>query len=62
MFSGFMISADELERAQAEISEEDLGGVVGGVVQLGRRTSLLTSCWGDLGGVVSCTTSPLELK
>ena len=27
---GFMISADELQRTQAEISEEDLEGVAGG--------------------------------
>ena len=27
---GFMISADELQRAQAEISEEELEGVAGG--------------------------------
>ena len=28
--AGFMISTEELERAQAEISDEDLGGVSGG--------------------------------
>ena len=28
---GFMISAEELQRAQAEISEEDLEGVAGGI-------------------------------
>ena len=28
--AGFVISADELERRQAEISEEELEGVVGG--------------------------------
>ncbi len=27
---GFLISAEELQRAQAEISEEDLEGVAGG--------------------------------
>ena len=28
---GFMISADELQRAQAVVSEEELEGVVGGI-------------------------------
>ena len=28
---GFMISAEELQRAQTEISEEDLEGVAGGI-------------------------------
>ena len=31
---GFMISAEELQRAQAEISEEDLEGVAGGIDRL----------------------------
>jgi len=29
--AGFVISADELNKAQAELSEEELGGVAGGV-------------------------------
>ena len=29
--AGFVISADELKKAQAELSEEELGGVAGGV-------------------------------
>ena len=32
--AGFMISAEELQRAQAEISEEDLEGVAGGIDRL----------------------------
>ena len=32
---GFLISAEEVQRAQAEISEEDLGGVAGGFGYLG---------------------------
>ena len=28
--AGFVISADELNKAQAELSEEELGGVAGG--------------------------------
>ena len=32
--AGFMISAEELQRAQAEISEEDLEGVAGGIDKL----------------------------
>ena len=31
--AGFMITTEELQRAQAEISEEDLGGVAGGAAQ-----------------------------
>ena len=30
--AGFMISTEEVQRAQAEISEEDLGVVVGGTL------------------------------
>ena len=30
--SGFVISAEELKRAQAEVSEEELEGVAGGVL------------------------------
>ena len=30
--AGFVISAEELQRAQAEISEEDLEGVAGGII------------------------------
>ena len=32
--AGFAISADELKKAQSEISEEELEGVAGGVVHL----------------------------
>ena len=40
--AGFMITTEELQRAQAEISEEDLGGgVAGGAVC---RTSDASSC------------------
>ena len=31
--AGFMISAEELQRSQEEVSEEDLEGVAGGVGQ-----------------------------
>ena len=33
--AGFMISAEELQRAQAEVSEEELEGVAGGGATLG---------------------------
>ncbi|MEI8004371.1 MAG: Nif11-like leader peptide family natural product precursor [Methanothrix sp.] len=42
--AGFMISADELQRAQAEISEEDLGGVVGGREKVGLLSQGQCSC------------------
>ena len=38
--AGFMISAEELKRAQAEISEEELEGVAGGVL----GTTTFMSC------------------
>ena len=38
--AGFMITTEELQRAQAEISEEDIGGVAGGAA----GTSFLMSC------------------
>ena len=40
--AGFVISAEELKKAQAEISEEELEGVAGGGVQL------------SFGGPISC--------
>ena len=33
--AGFMISADDLTKAQSEISEEELEGVAGGVINYG---------------------------
>tara|TARA_B100000073_G_C23405472_1_gene440977 strand:- start:326 stop:577 length:252 start_codon:yes stop_codon:yes gene_type:complete len=33
--AGFMISADDLTKAQSEISEEELEGVAGGVINCG---------------------------
>jgi len=44
--AGFMISADELERSQAEISEEELEGVAGGIVSL----TCMPFTMGDCGG------------
>jgi len=32
--AGFVISADELQQAQAEVSEDELAGVAGGVKEL----------------------------
>ena len=40
--AGFLISSDELQRAQAEISEEELEGVAGGV---GVMNSNNAGCW-----------------
>ena len=44
--AGFMITTEELQRAQAEISEEDLGGVAGGY-----RQHWNPSQWGCNSGV-----------
>ena len=41
---GFLISAEELQRAQAEISEEDLEGVAGG------KPAPMRICWNSTGG------------
>jgi predicted ribosomally synthesized peptide with nif11-like leader len=41
--AGFVISAEELQRAQAEISEEELEGVAGGGVGLGTEWRCLGS-------------------
>ena len=40
--AGFVISAEELQRAQAEISEEELEGVAGG--GFGRLSNIETNC------------------
>ena len=47
--AGFVISADELERRQAEISEEELEYVAGS----GNCTGLFTGCTGNW----QCTTT-----
>ena len=49
--AGFLISAEELQRAQAEISEEALEGVAGGVVAAG-------PVCGPLGGGASAVAKP----
>jgi len=41
--AGFVISADELERRQAEISEEELEGVAGGYASY--MCSQWPNCW-----------------
>jgi predicted ribosomally synthesized peptide with nif11-like leader len=44
--AGFMITTEELQRAQAEISEEDLGGgVAGGAVPNGMSGGGVWFCW-----------------
>ena len=47
--AGFLISAEELQRAQAELSEEELEGVAGGASPEERR-SWLHMCATDWGG------------
>ena len=44
--AGFMITTEELQRAQAEISEEDLGGgVAGGAAPNGMSGGGVWFCW-----------------
>ena len=43
--AGFVISSDELQRAQAEISEEELEGVAGGQCKnTGESAGVFTGC------------------
>ena len=43
--AGFVISADELQRAQAEISEEELEGVAGGGGAKGASVDIDCEMW-----------------
>jgi len=43
--AGFLISSDELQRAQAEISEEELEGVAGGKVTNSRYCENYKTQW-----------------
>ena len=50
--AGFLISAEELQRAQAEISEEELEGVSGGKLSFMHNrahNSQCAHCWGGTG-------------
>ena len=47
--AGFSISADDINKAQSELSEEELEGVAGGGV------SADMGCKTDGGGVLQCT-------
>ena len=58
--AGFAISADELKKAQSEISEEELEGVTGGTLgTAAARLFVQYTAKGDLGtGLPSCSTTP----
>ena len=47
--AGFVISAEELKKAQAEVSEEELEGVAGGI------------CWGGSPTAVTCTSTGADV-
>ena len=42
--AGFSISADDLKKAQSEISEEELEGVAGGTLCYSNVTDIVTVC------------------
>ena len=44
--AGFVISAEELQRAQAEVSEEELEGVAGGIKGMPWTATLGLDCVG----------------
>ena len=48
--AGFLISAEELQRAQAELSEEELEGVAGG----GNECYTSVHAFGPTGTVAAC--------
>ncbi|EHA58586.1 Nif11-like leader peptide family RiPP precursor, partial [Synechococcus sp. WH 8016] len=62
--AGFIISADDLTKAQSELSERELEGVVGGTVMLTKAQSELSEreLEGVVGGTVMLTKAQSELS